>query len=106
MTKRPEEELPGDENKYDGVFIQLLCICPETRMNNSRVIQAKTTAFLDTKVMSREEDPDKKWITTWNHYLNGVRLFFRWDEHGGRCSGNILQEFCLHCWQERTYTNL
>jgi hypothetical protein len=36
------------------------------------------TAFLDTKVKSREEDPDKKWITTWNHYLNRVRLFFRW----------------------------
>jgi integrase/recombinase XerD len=36
------------------------------------------TAFLDTKVKSREEDSDKKWITTWNHYLNRVRLFFRW----------------------------
>jgi integrase/recombinase XerD len=35
-------------------------------------------AFLDTKVKNREEDPDKKWITTWNHYLNRVRLFFRW----------------------------
>ena len=22
--------------------------------------------------------PDKKWITTWNHYLNRIRLFFRW----------------------------
>jgi hypothetical protein len=36
------------------------------------------TSFLDTKVKSREEDPDKKWITTWNHYLNRIRLFFRW----------------------------
>jgi|RhiMetdeSRZDD1v2_1073273.scaffolds.fasta_scaffold32006_1 hypothetical protein len=36
------------------------------------------TTFLDTKVKSREEDPDKKWVTTWNHYLNRVRLFFRW----------------------------
>jgi hypothetical protein len=36
------------------------------------------TAFLDTKVKSREEDPDKKWVTTWNHYLNRIRLFFRW----------------------------
>src|SRR5918995_7473493 len=35
-------------------------------------------AFLDTKVKNREEDPDKKWLTTWNHYLNRVRLFFRW----------------------------
>jgi hypothetical protein len=35
-------------------------------------------AFLDTKVKSREEDPDRRWITTWNHYLNRIRLFFRW----------------------------
>jgi hypothetical protein len=24
------------------------------------------TAFLDTKIITLEEDPDKKWITTWN----------------------------------------
>jgi integrase/recombinase XerD len=47
------------------------------------------TAFLDTKVKSREEDPDKKWITTWNHYLNRVRLFFRWfhNARGKEVSG-------------------
>jgi hypothetical protein len=27
---------------------------------------------------SAEDDPDMKWITTWNHYLNRLRLFFRW----------------------------
>jgi integrase/recombinase XerD len=50
------------------------------------------TAFLDTKVKSREEDPDKKWITTWNHYLNRVRLFFRWfyNARGKDSSENIL----------------
>jgi integrase/recombinase XerD len=36
------------------------------------------TAFLDTKIKSREEDPDKRWITTWNHYLHRVKIFFRW----------------------------
>jgi hypothetical protein len=34
--------------------------------------------FLDTKVKSYEQDPDKKWITTWNNYLNRIRLFCRW----------------------------
>jgi len=34
--------------------------------------------FLNIKVKSYDEDPDKKWITTWNNYLNRLRLFYRW----------------------------
>jgi hypothetical protein len=34
--------------------------------------------FLDTKIKSYDEDPDKRWITTWNNYLNRIRLFYRW----------------------------
>ncbi|HET9807119.1 MAG TPA: hypothetical protein VFP49_09440 [Nitrososphaeraceae archaeon] len=34
--------------------------------------------FLNTKVKSYNEDPDKRWITTWNNYLNRLRLFYRW----------------------------
>ena len=33
--------------------------------------------FLDSKIKSIEIDPDKKWITTWDHYLNHLFLF-RW----------------------------
>jgi integrase/recombinase XerD len=35
-------------------------------------------AFLNTKVKDPEQDPERRWITTWNHYLNRIRLFFRW----------------------------
>jgi integrase/recombinase XerD len=35
-------------------------------------------SFLDTKIKSSKEDPDKKWITTWNHYLHRIKLFMRW----------------------------
>lgn len=35
-------------------------------------------SFLDTKKRAIEGDPDKKWITTWNYYLNRLKLFFRW----------------------------
>ena len=35
-------------------------------------------SFLDTKKKDAENDPEKKWITTWNYYLNRLKLFFRW----------------------------
>ena len=34
------------------------------------------TTFLDTKI--NNEDPEKKWITTWNNYLTRLKLFLRW----------------------------
>ncbi len=34
--------------------------------------------FLDTKMKAKSEDPDAKWITTWNHYLNRIKQFYRW----------------------------
>jgi integrase/recombinase XerD len=34
--------------------------------------------FLDTKIKTIEEDPDARWITTWNHYLSHIKYFFRW----------------------------
>ena len=36
------------------------------------------TAFLNTKIKNKDTDPDEKWITTWNNYLNRIRLFYRW----------------------------
>ena len=36
------------------------------------------TSFLNTKIKSYDIDPDKKWITTWNHFLNRIKLFMRW----------------------------
>ncbi len=34
--------------------------------------------FLDQKKKTQEEDPDRKWITTWNDYLWRIKYFYRW----------------------------
>ena len=35
-------------------------------------------SFLDTKTKDSSIDPEKRWITSWNHYLTRIKLFFRW----------------------------
>jgi integrase/recombinase XerD len=35
-------------------------------------------AFLDTRKKTKEEDPEQKWITTWNDYLWRIKIFYRW----------------------------
>ncbi len=34
--------------------------------------------FLDTKKKDLDDDGERKWITTWNYYLNRIKLFYRW----------------------------
>jgi integrase/recombinase XerD len=49
-------------------------------------------AFLDTKIKSIEEDPDRKWITTWNDYLNDIKYFFRWLYNTKKKTDNEYKE--------------
>ncbi|MDW0225103.1 MAG: hypothetical protein QOA21_06800, partial [Nitrososphaeraceae archaeon] len=35
-------------------------------------------SFLNKKMKNADVDPERRWITTWNHYLNRIKLFFRW----------------------------
>jgi integrase/recombinase XerD len=35
-------------------------------------------SFLDTRIKNTENDLDKKWIRTWNDYLQRIKYFFRW----------------------------
>ena len=44
-------------------------------------------SFLDSKRKDKEEDPDQKWITTWNDYLWRLKYFFRWL-HNSRSNPN------------------
>ena len=38
----------------------------------------QVTSFLDTKIKSVEQDPDKKWMNTWNDYAQRIKHFLRW----------------------------
>jgi hypothetical protein len=35
-------------------------------------------SFLDSKIKSKEDDPDGKGMRTWNDYLQSIKYFFRW----------------------------
>jgi hypothetical protein len=35
-------------------------------------------AFLDNRRKNKEDDPEQKWITTWNDYLWRLKMFYRW----------------------------
>ena len=35
-------------------------------------------SFLDTRIKDTEIDPEKRWIRTWNDYLQRIKYFFRW----------------------------
>ena len=42
------------------------------------VTKDEVVTFLDKRKKSIEADPDKKWVVTWNHYLNRLIGFYRW----------------------------
>ena len=35
-------------------------------------------SFLNKKIKDIKLDPERRWITTWNHYLTRTKLFYRW----------------------------
>lgn len=41
-------------------------------------------SFLNTKVKGKDDDPEQKWVTTYNDYLHRLKHFFRWlyNENG------------------------
>lgn len=40
--------------------------------------KTQITDYLDTRKKAKEIDPDERWKTTWNDYLDAIRHFLRW----------------------------
>ncbi|HJR84565.1 MAG TPA: hypothetical protein VJ772_04255 [Nitrososphaeraceae archaeon] len=48
-------------------------------------------SFLNTKIKTQEDDPQKKWITTWDDYLHRIKHFLRWLHNIGTAnSGTVV----------------
>src|SRR5918996_5124015 len=75
--------------KTNMAFAQFLG--PDVTFYNVKT-KEQITAFLDTKIKSVEEDPDRKWITTWNDYLNDIKYFFRWLYNSKKKTENEYKE--------------
>jgi hypothetical protein len=58
--------------------------------------KSKIISFLDTKIKTIEEDPDKRWITTWNDYLVRIKYFFRWMYN---CKDKDLDDVSFSEWK-------
>jgi hypothetical protein len=52
-------------------------------------------SFLDTKIRTKEEDPDQKWVTTWSDYLHRIKHFLRWlhNNNSGSSHGSSQMEY-------------
>ena len=66
--------------RYQSDILKVLVKFSDFINDNLMNVQKKEQifAFLNTKIKSKEEDPEEKWITTWNDYLWRIKYFFRW----------------------------
>jgi integrase/recombinase XerD len=64
-------------------------------------------SFLDSKIKSIEEDPDKKWITTWNDYLSDIKYLIRWLHNWKLRNGNPENDFHTpHEWETPAFAKI
>jgi integrase/recombinase XerD len=60
-------------------------------------------SFLDTKIKNSEDDPDKRWITTWNDYLVRIKYFFRWLYN---CKDKDLDDVPFSDWETPDFVKI
>jgi hypothetical protein len=65
--------------KYGSIFLNNSAFS-EGDATDFHSVQKKdqVLSFLNTRIKGTEIDPDKRWIRTWNDYLQRIKYFFRW----------------------------
>jgi integrase/recombinase XerD len=67
----------NQNNNLKAIIASANFIGPDASFYDIRSRQ-QIICYLDTKIKNKEQDQEEKWITTWNDYLNRIKLFFRW----------------------------
>jgi integrase/recombinase XerD len=70
-----------------------------TQINSSNDI----LLFLDSRKRNKEQDPNQKWITTWNDYLWRIKIFYRGYYNTKILKNNI---FDSHNWRSPDFINV
>jgi integrase/recombinase XerD len=70
---------------------------PDHRLSDVKK-QEEIVVFLDTLRKDKSIDPDKKWIRTWNDYLQRIKYFMRWYHNPGIAS--------VTDWQTPAFTQI
>ena len=55
-------------NNLKAIIAYAKFLGPKTSFYNLEK-REQITAFLDTKIKNGDDDPEKRWISTWNHYF-------------------------------------
>ena len=75
-----ENEQDNSERNWLNYFKVLVLFSDHigAKKRLDEVTKDDVIAFLDKRKKTIEVDPEKKWIVTWNHYLNRLIGFYRW----------------------------
>jgi hypothetical protein len=63
-------------------------------------------SYLNSKIKSVENDPDRKWITTWNDYLARIKFFFRWLYNQREQQKRGEEPFPISDWQTPPFVQI
>ena len=65
------------QNNNLNVMIEFSNYCDSNTTFYNINKKEQVLSFLDTKIKDSSQDQEKRWITSWNHFLTRIKLFYR-----------------------------